>query len=58
MGVKIIRDPNAPKTATGKPDHNKLAELAREGIAAAKTTPEPLILTRDSTTSVVPSAKT
>lgn len=57
LGVKIIRDPNAPTAAPGsKPDHNKLADLAKEGIAVLKSTKEPLILKKDSTTEIVPTA--
>jgi len=58
LGVKIIRDPNAPTRApNAKPDHALLASLAKEGIEAAKTTKEPIILSRDSTTQVVPTVR-
>jgi len=54
LGVKINRDPNAPTRAPGtKPDHNKLAELAKESIAVLKATKEPLILKKDSSTTIV-----
>lgn len=52
LGVQINRDPSKPTNA--KPDHALLASLAKEGIAAAKTTPEPIILVKDATTAIVP----
>jgi len=55
LGVKIIRDKNAPTRAPGtKPDIDGLVALAKEGISAAINTKAPLILgNKDSGTTVV-----
>jgi len=52
LGVKIMRDPNAPRPS-GKPDSNALANLAKESIAILKATKEPLIIgSKDSSTTI------
>jgi len=55
LGVKIVRDKNAPTRAPGtKPDIDGLVGLVKEGISAAVNTKAPIILGRiDSATTVI-----
>jgi hypothetical protein len=51
LGVNI----NAPPPAPGakKPDHNALADLAKESIAVLRATKEPIILAQGGSTTAV-----
>jgi hypothetical protein len=59
LGVKVESGGGAPSSGpTKKPDHNALANLAKESIALLKTTKEPIIVEyQGSTTVITPSAK-